>query len=123
LATEEIKRLSAELTDLIASTTQGLDTLNSNIAALETRQTITDAQWEALNAQRTALGTAPLIIRRRAALTETFNTASIEVKNAYALVFRRIQSGIEELADNAIATKNRVNELAKKRQGPPDNQG
>ena len=123
LATEEIKRLSAELTDLIASTTQGLDTLNSNIAALETRQTITDAQWEALNAQRTALGTAPLIIRRRAALTETFNTASLEVKNAYALVFRRIQSGIEELADNAIATKNRVNELAKKRQGPPDNQG
>jgi hypothetical protein len=123
LATEEIKRLSAELTDLIASTTQGLDTLNSNIAALETRQTITDAQWEALNAQRTALGTTPLIIRRRAALTETFNTASLEVKNAYALVFRRIQSGIEELADNAIATKNRVNELAKKRQGPPDNQG
>jgi hypothetical protein len=122
IATEEIKRLATELADLIAVTSQELDTLNSSISALEGQATITDQQWETVNAERLALSERynPKVVPLNNALLETINSTTAEVRIAYTPVFKRIQTALQELRTNAIAAKTRVNELAKKKQGPPE---
>lgn len=122
IATEEIKRLATELADQIAAATQELDTVNSSIAALESQQTITDQQWETVNAERVALGKKfnPIFASLNAAFVETINGATPETRTAYTPVFNRIQSALQEVRTNAIAAKTRTTELAKKKQGPPE---
>ena len=120
--TETIKRVATELAALIASTDQELNTLNANIASLEGRQTITDAEWQAVNEERLALTRRynPVVVPLNAELTEAINTASEEIRKAYTPVVNRVRTGLQELVSKAVAAKTRVNELSKKIEGPTD---
>jgi hypothetical protein len=117
--TAEITRLATELADLLAKTNGQLTTLDANISALESQQTITDAQWEAVNAERLAITQSynPTVVPLNAAFRETFNSASEDTRKAYLPVATRIQGALLELVGVAVAAKNRTNELAKKREG------
>jgi len=117
--TAEIVRLATELADLLAKTNQQLTTLDANIAALESQQTITDAQWEAVNAERLTISRQynPTVVPLNAAFIETFNSASEDTRRAYLPLANRIRNALQELVGVAVAAKNRVNELSKKREG------
>jgi hypothetical protein len=121
--TAEIVRLATELANLLAKTNQQLTTLDANIATLESQQAITDAQWEAVNAERVAIGKDynPVAVPLNAAFIETFNSASEDTRQAYLPVATRIRNALQEIVTIAVAAKNRVNELSKKREGlaPP----
>jgi hypothetical protein len=117
--TAEIERLARELADLLVKTNGQLTTLDANISALESQQTITDAQWEAVNAERLAISRQynPTVVPLNAAFRETFNSASEDTRKAYLPLANRIQNSLLELVGVAVAAKNRTNELAKKREG------
>jgi len=117
--TAEITRLATELANLLAKTNGQLTTLDANISALESQQTITDAQWEAVNAERLAITQSynPTVVPLNAAFRETFNSAAENTRKAYLPVATRIQGVLQELVGIAVAAKNRTNELAKKREG------
>lgn len=117
--TAEITRLATELASLLATTNQQLTTLDANISALESQQTITDAQWEAVNAERIAIskGYNPTVVPLNASFIETFNSASEDTRRAYQPVANRIRNALQELVGVAVEAKNRVNELSKKREG------
>jgi hypothetical protein len=117
--TAEITRLATELANLLAKTNGQLTTLDANISALESQQTITDAQWEAVNAERLAITQSynTTVVPLNAAFRETFNSAAENTRKAYLPVATRIQGALQELVGIAVAAKNRTNELAKKREG------
>jgi hypothetical protein len=119
--TAEIERLATELAKLLDKTNQQLTVLDANISALESQQTITDAQWEVVNAERIAISKAynPTVVPLNAAFIETFNSASEITRQAYLPVATRIRNSLQELVGVAVAAKNRVNELSKKRQDLP----
>jgi hypothetical protein len=119
--TAEINRLATELANILAKTNQQFTTLNANIAALESQQTITDAQWEAVSAERIAIskGYNPTVVPLNAAFTETFNSASEDTRQAYLPLATRIRNALQEIVGIAVSAKNRVNELAKKREDIP----
>jgi hypothetical protein len=116
--TATIKRVATELAALIASYNQELTALNANITSLEGRQTITDAEWEAVNAERIAISKRfnAVVPQLNAELTEAINTASEETRTAYTPVVNRVRNGLAELVTIAVAAKTRVNELSKKRE-------
>lgn len=120
--TETIKRVATELAALIASTDQELNALNANIASLEAQQTITDAEWQFLNAERVDISKRynPVAVPLNASLTEAINTASEETRKAYTPVVNRVRNGLQEIVSKAVAAKTRVNELSKKIEGPTD---
>jgi hypothetical protein len=118
-AESEIKRLAAEIADLIAATAQELATLDANISVLENQSTITEAQWEAVNAERAAIVkkynlSAPAAA---AAFNEVFNSAPQDVREQYLALGRLIQKNLRDIVTTAVDSKNRVTELAKKREG------
>jgi hypothetical protein len=117
--TAEITRLATELANLLAKTNGQLTTLDANISALESQQTITDAQWEAVNAERLAITQSynTTVVPLNAAFRETFNSAAENTRKAYLPEATRIQGALQELVGIAVAAKNRTNELAKKREG------
>ncbi len=117
--TETIKRLATEISALIASTDQELNALNANITTLEGRQTITDAEWEAVNAERQSIRSRynPVVPPLNAQLTEAINAASEETRTAYTPVVNRVRIGLRELVTKSIAAKTRTDELSKKREG------
>ena len=117
--TAEITRLATELADLLAKTNGQLTALDANISALESQQTITDAQWEAVTAERIAIAKSynPTVVPLNAAFRETFNSASEDTRKAYLPVATRIQGALLELVSVVVAAKNRTNELSKKREG------
>ena len=117
--TATIQRLATELGALIATTNQELTALNGNIAALESRQTITDAEWEAVNSERVALSKRfnPVAVPLNAEFAEAVNAASEDTRKAYTPLINRIRNALRELVTTAVAAKTRVNELSKKREG------
>jgi hypothetical protein len=119
IAESEIKRLATEIADLIAATAQELATLDANISVLENQPTVTDAQWEAVNAERAAIVkkynlSAPAAA---AAFNEVFNSAPQDVREQYLALGRLIQKNLRDIVTTAVDSKNRVTELAKKREG------
>jgi hypothetical protein len=122
IAESEIKRLATEIADLIAGTAKELATLDANISVLENQPTVTEAQWEAVNAERLAISKKynPVATPLNAAFNEVyFNAAPQDVKERYQSLARVIQNGFREIVSTAVDTKNRVTELAKKRESPP----
>jgi hypothetical protein len=120
IAEAEIKRLATEIADLIATTAQELATLDANISVLENQSTITEAQWEAVNAERLAISKKynPVATPLNAAFNEVFfNAAPSDVRERYLPLGRVIQKGFRDIVTTAVAAKNRVTELAKKREG------
>jgi hypothetical protein len=120
--TAEIERLAAEIAAILDKTNQELTVLDANISVLEGQQTITDAQWETINAELTGIRTRYNSVVPRGispAFTETFNSASEITRRAYLPVANRILKAQQELVGVAVAAKARVAELSKKRQGPP----
>jgi hypothetical protein len=120
-AESEIRRLATEITNLVDTTTRELATLSANISYLETLQTITDTQWEAVNAERIAIGRKynPVVTPLNSQFIETFNSAPEEVRRANLTLGQQIAQSLRDVVTSAVDAKNRVNELAKKRQGPP----
>lgn len=120
--TSTIKRLAAEIDALIPSTDQELNALIANIASLESRQTITDAEWEAVNAERQSIRQRynPVVPPLNAQLREAINAASVETRRAYTPVVKRIETSLRELVTKSIAAKTRTEELSKKREGIND---
>jgi len=120
-AEAEIRRLATEIADLIANTSKEFATLDANISYLEAQQTITDAQWEAVNAERVAISRKynPVATPLNSEFTEIFNSAPEDTRVAYLPVGRRITQGFRDIVTVAVDAKNRITELAKKRQSPP----
>jgi hypothetical protein len=121
-AESEIKRLATEIADLIAVTAQELATLDANISVLEAQATVTSNQWESVNAERLAITKKynPVATPLNAAFNEVyFNTAPEDVKERYQALARVIQKGFRDIVSTAVDAKNRVTELAKKRESPP----
>ena len=121
-AESEIKRLSTEIAAVLERTGKEFVALNANISYLEGQQTITDAQWEAVNAERIAIGKRynPVAPPLNAVFVEVFNSAPEDIRRLYLAVGQRIAQGFRDITTVAVESKNRINELAKKRQGPPD---
>lgn len=117
--TAEIERLARELAAAAAKTNGQLTTLDANISALEGQQTITDAQWEAVNAERAAIRESynPTVVPLNAVFRETFNSASEATRRAYLPLANIIQNSLQELVGISVTAKNRTNELSKKREG------
>ncbi len=117
--TAEITRLATEIADLAAKTNGQLTALDANISALESQQIITDAQWEAVSAERISIskGYNPTVVPLNASFIETFNSASEDTRQAYQPVATRIRNALQEIVTIAVAAKNRINELSKKREG------
>jgi len=119
IAESEIKRLATEIADLIATTAQELATLDANISVLENQSTITEAQWEAVNAERLAISKKynPRATPLNSTFNEVFNSAPQDIRESYLALGRVIQKGFRDIVTTAIDAKNRVTELAKKREG------
>jgi len=120
-AESEIKRLATEIAALLAKTARELASLDANISYLESQQNITDAQWEAVNAERIEIGKRynPLAVPLNSTFTEIFNSAPEDIRRLYLPVGQRITQGFRDIVTAAVDAKDRVNELSKKRQGPP----
>jgi hypothetical protein len=116
-----IKEQATSIAAQLAVSEKDFATLDANISVLESQQTITDAQWEAVDAERLAARdkynstVSPAI----GALRETYNGASPTVKTAYKPVLDRIVKFAQDIVFTAIQAKSRINQLANKRQGVP----
>jgi hypothetical protein len=114
--TAEIQRLATELAVLIDSTREEYEALTSKISALESQQTITDAQWQSINAERlqTVRKYNTTVVPLNGQFIETFNSAIEITRVAYLPVRTRIQNSLTTLVNNAIEINTRVKELSKK---------
>jgi len=116
-----IKEQAAAIVEILANTEREIATLSANLSSLETRETITDAQYDALEAERQALvqkynSTGSIAI---GALRETYNSASPKVKTLYKSLLDGITKTAQGIVFEAVQAKSRLNQLAKKRQGVP----
>ena len=116
-----IKEQATAIAEILATTEREIATLSANLSSLEARETITDAQWEAADAERQAIrdkynSTGAIAI---GTLRETYNSASTAVKTAYKPVLDRITKTAQSIVFEAVQAKSRLNQLAKKRQGVP----
>jgi hypothetical protein len=114
--TAEIERLATELAGLIDSTREEYTVLNSKISALESQQTITDAQWQSINAERLQAVKKynTTVLPLNGQFIETFNSAAETTRVAYLPVGTRIRNSLSTLVNNAIEINTRVKELRKK---------
>lgn len=113
----EIQRALEVRAAIVASTESAFATLEANLAYLETQQTITDQQYEAIVAERTAarnVFNSRLDEANRAA--ELINAALEEVRRQFLPEFRASFNLIEQIRQRSVTTKSRIAELAKKRQ-------
>jgi hypothetical protein len=117
-----IKDQATAIAASLAAIEKEIATLDLNVTSLESRETITDAQYDAVLAERQALvekynnSTAKDI----GALREVYNSASASVKTAYKPVLDRITKiALDSIVAPAVELKRRLNELSKKRQGVP----
>jgi hypothetical protein len=116
-----IKEQATDIAAILANTEREIATLSANLSSLEARETITDAQWEAAEAERVAIrdkynSTGAIAI---GTLRETYNSASTTVKALYKPVLDRITKAAQGIVFEAVQAKSRLNQLATKRQGPP----
>ena len=116
-----IKEQATAIAAQLAQSEKEFATLDANISFLESQETITDAQWDAVDAERLAARdkynstVSPAI----GALRETFNAASVKVKALYKPVVDRITTFAQGIVFTAVQAKSRLNQLSKKRQGIP----
>jgi hypothetical protein len=111
-----LTRASARLTEDIATTGQEFTRLTANVASLESRQTITAQEWEVISNERAQVAgtynsrTVPLI----RAFNSLFDVAPKDIQQEFSAASKQIEQQIRELITNAVALRNRINELAKK---------
>jgi len=116
-----IKEQATAIAAQLAESEKEFATLDANLSSLEARETITDAQWEAVDAERIAArdkynSTVSIAI---GTLRETYNAASATVKTAYKPVLDKITTFAQGIVFQAVQAKSRINQLANKRQGVP----
>jgi len=116
-----IKEQANDIAAILATTEREIATLSANLSSLESRETITDAEWEAADAERVAIrnkynSTGAIAI---GTLREIYNSASTAVKTLYKPVLDRITKTAQGIVFEAVQAKSRLNQLAKKRQGVP----
>jgi chromosome segregation ATPase len=116
-----IKEQATAIAAQLAESEKEFATLDANLSSLEARETITDAQWEAVDAERQAArdkynSTVSIAI---GTLRETYNAASATVKTAYKPVLDKITTFAQGIVFQAVQAKSRINQLANKRQGVP----
>jgi hypothetical protein len=107
---------SERIAEDLATTGQAFTRLTANVASLESRQTITAQEWEVISNERAQVAatynsrTAPLI----GAFNRLFDVAPKDIQQEFAAISKQLEQQIRELLTNAVALRNRVNELAKK---------
>jgi hypothetical protein len=114
--TAEIERLATELAVLIDNTSQEYSALNAKVSALESQQTITDAEWQAINSERLQVLRKynATVVPLNGKFIETFNSAIEVTRVAYLPVGTRIRNALREIVTTAIEINNRIKELRKK---------
>ena len=114
--TEALTKASTAITEGIATTGQAITRLTANVASLESRQTITAQEWEAVNNERVQVGAKynTTIVPVSRAFSSLFDSTTKSIQQEFAAISKRLDKEARELITNAIALKTRVNELAKK---------
>ncbi len=114
--TATLKSLSTQITEGVATTNQAAIRLLGNVASLESRQTITAQEWEAVSNERSQVrakynSTIIPLIRQ---FNTLFDSAPKDINEAFAATAKRLGAETRELVTNAVALNTRIAELAKK---------
>jgi hypothetical protein len=114
--TATLKSLSEQILIGVAETNQAILRLTANVASLESRQTITAQEWEAVSNERSQLrakynSTTILLIRQ---FNSTFDAAPKNIQQAFAAASKRLGLDTRDLVTNNTALNTRIKELAKK---------
>ena len=114
--TATLKSLSTQITEGVATTNQAAIRLLGNVASLESRQTITAQEWEAVSNERSQVrekynSTVLPLIRQ---FNTLFDSAPKDINQAFAATAKRLGAETRELVTNAVALNTRIKELAKK---------
>ena len=114
--TATLKSLSTQITEGVATTNQAITRLTANVASLESRQTITAQEWEAVSNERSQVrakynSTIIPLIRQ---FNTLFDSAPKDVNEAFAATSKRLGTETRQLVTNAVALNTRTAELAKK---------
>ena len=112
----ELKRLSTLISEGVATTIEAITRLTANVASLESRQTITAQEWEAVSNERSQVrakynSTIIPLIRQ---FNTLFDSAPKDVNEAFAATSKRLGTETRQLVTNAVALNTRTAELAKK---------
>jgi hypothetical protein len=111
-----LTKASERIAENLATTDQAFTRLTANVASLESRQTITAQEWEVISNERAQVAgtynsrTVPLI----RAFNTLFDVAPKDIQQEFSAASKQIEQRIRELITNAVALRNRINELAKK---------
>jgi len=114
--TATLKSLSTQITEGVATTNQAAIRLLGNVASLESRQTITAQEWEAVSNERSQVrekynSTVLPLIRQ---FNTLFDSAPKDINQTFAATAKRLGAETRELVTNAVALNTRIKELAKK---------
>jgi hypothetical protein len=114
--TATLKSLSTQITEGVATTIEAITRLTANVASLESRQTITAQEWEAVSNERSQVrakynSTIIPLIRQ---FNTLFDSAPKDVNQAFAATSKRLGTETRQLVTNAVALNTRIAELAKK---------
>lgn len=116
-----ITELIAAADAFVAEIEPKFRTLGANISTLLSRQTITDAEWEAVAAEQGAI--VDEFNQRRLAiigpLNEAFDSALVEAQRATSSARLAFNKRLQTLLASNSAAKTLITELSKKIQSPP----
>jgi hypothetical protein len=112
----ELKRLSTLISEGVATTIEAITRLTANVASLESRQTITAQEWEAVSNERSQVRAKynSTIIPSIRQFNTLFDAAPEDINQAFAATSKRLGAETRQLVTNAVALNTRVAELAKK---------
>lgn len=94
--------------------------LSQKVSVLENQQTITQVQWDAVNAERLAIRESynsryPTIV---STVYERYNSAPQAVQRAFRSVFTLTREFLAQIIEAAVALNNRIKALKPKIEGP-----
>lgn len=112
----ELKRLSTLISEGVATTIEAITRLTANVASLESRQTITAQEWEAVSNERSQVRAKynSTIIPSIRQFNTLFDAAPKDINQAFAATSKRLGAETQQLVTNAVALNTRIAELAKK---------
>lgn len=108
-----------DIVDLLDTTAAKLNAVDQNLKVLENQQSITQSQWDTINAERLAAirpynASVPTQV---GPVLNQFETALPKVQAAYAQTYKLAKEYIKDVITQGIGIKNRVNALTSKIQG------
>jgi hypothetical protein len=114
----EITQKAQAVSAILQTAAEAFAELDSNVNVLEMLPTVTEDQWDAVNAQRdSARALFNSNLTQINDFVDTYNNALEEVRQQYKAVNNVIQNAINGLREQSVSLKTRIAELSKKREG------